>query len=175
MASQRASRNYVNNPDFLAALIEHKRLCELARQTGTQAPMVSNYIGHCIQTIATRLASKHNFAGYPFKEDMIMDGVENCLLYIENFDPEKSSNPFAYFTQFIWYAFLRRIAKEKKYLYIKLKSSQMAVAFGNTHAGGEEVAMQLSADTDYIDSFVADFEDKLVRDREKTKKRGLVE
>ena len=56
-----------------------------------------------------------------FRDDMISDGIENCVQYIHNFDPAKSKNPFAYFTQIIHYAFLRRIQKEKKQLDIKTK------------------------------------------------------
>jgi hypothetical protein len=164
---KRKTKNYVNNPDFLAALIEYKGKCESARAAGKEIPRVPNYLGVCIYEIANRLSSKPNFAGYTFREDMVMDGVENCLLYIENFDPAKSSNPFAYFTQFIWYAFLRRIAKEKKYLYTKLKSSQSLLAMGETHAGGEEMIMHMTLDADYINSFIGDFEDKLARDKEK--------
>ena len=36
-------------------------------------------------------------------------------------DSAKSKNPFAYFTQIVHYAFLRRIQKEKKQLDIKTK------------------------------------------------------
>ena len=100
-----------------------------------------------------------------------MDGVENCLKYIEKFDPEKSSNPFAYFTQVIWFAFLQRIAKEKKFLYTKFKSSQSMLALGNTHVGGSEITMNLIMDADYIDSFIQDFEDKLERDKSKGKEK----
>lgn len=100
-----------------------------------------------------------------------MDGVENCLKYIEKFDPEKSNNPFAYFTQVIWFAFLQRIAKEKKFLYTKLKSSQSMLALGETHIGGNEISMNLSIDADYIDSFIQDFEDKLERDKNRGKEK----
>ena len=86
--------------------------------------MVSNYIGDCILKIATHLSYKPNFINYSYKDDMILDGIENCIHYIDNFDPAKSSNPFAYFTQIIYYAFIRRIAKEKKHSYIKNKLIQ---------------------------------------------------
>ena len=72
--------------------------------------------------IAVHLSYKSNFINYGFREDMISDGIENCIQYIHNFDPDKSKNPFAYFTQIIYYAFLRRIQKEKKSLYVKYKS-----------------------------------------------------
>lgn len=162
-------RNYVNNPDFLEALIEHKRLCEESRKEGKELPVVSRYIGECIQSIAYRLATRPNFSGYSFKEDMIMDGIENSLLYIENFDPEKSSNPFAYFTQIIWFAFLRRIAKEKKHLYTKLKSSQSMLALGETHVGGGDVKLHMNLEADYINDFIQDYEDKMNKGKSKDK------
>ena len=84
----------------------------------------SNYIGECILKIANNLSHKPNFSNYTYKDDMILDGIENCILYIHNFDPEKSNNPFAYFTQIIFYAFLRRIGKEKKQAYVKNKLIQ---------------------------------------------------
>jgi DNA-directed RNA polymerase specialized sigma24 family protein len=163
--AKRVKRNYVNNPDFLEGLIQYRAACAEARHRGVQLPVVPNYIGACIQSIAYRLATKPNFSGYTFKEDMIMDGIENCLRYIENFDPDKSSNPFAYFTQIIWYAFLRRIAKEKKHLYTKLKSSQSMIALGETYAGGSEVVMNINIDASYIDSFIEDYEAKLDKDK----------
>ena len=164
-----AKKHYVNNKDFLEAIVEYKNTCDQARSRGKQIPVIPNYIGECIFHMASRLARRPNFSGYAFKEDMIMDGVENCLKYIEKFDPEKSSNPFAYFTQVIWFAFLQRIAKEKKFLYTKLKSSQSMLALGETHVGGSEITMNLSIDADYIDAFIEDFEDKLARDKVKSK------
>jgi len=164
-------QHYVNNKDFLDAITEYKKKCDLARDKGKQIPVIPNYIGECIFHMANRLARRPNFSGYAFKEDMIMDGVENCLKYIEKFDPEKSSNPFAYFTQVIWFAFLQRIAKEKKFLYTKLKSSQSMLAMGETHVGGNEISMNLSIDADYINAFIQDFEDKLERDKTKGKEK----
>ena len=162
-------QHYVNNKDFLDAIIAYKKSCDLSREKGKQIPVIPNYIGECIFHMANRLARRPNFSGYSFKEDMIMDGVENCLKYIEKFDAEKSSNPFAYFTQVIWFAFLQRIAKEKKFLYTKFKSSQSMLALGNTHVGGGDVNMSIVVDADYIDSFIQDFEDKLARDKSKSK------
>jgi DNA-directed RNA polymerase specialized sigma24 family protein len=107
-------KNYVNNKDLLAALIEYKSKCVEAEESGEKNPQVPDYIGKCIMLIAQRLSTRPNFSGYMYKEEMVSDGIENCLQYIHNFNPEKSQNPFAYFTQIIWYAFLRRISKEKK-------------------------------------------------------------
>ena len=116
--------HYVNNADFLAALLEMREKKKQAEDNGLPKPQVSNYIGECILKIATHLSYKPNFINYSYRDDMILDGVENCIQYIDNFDPTKSNNPFAYFTQIIYYAFLRRIAKEKKQSYIKGKLIQ---------------------------------------------------
>lgn len=115
------SEHYVNNKEFLIALVEFKQQCKVAKEKGEKRPPISNYIGECFLKIATHLSYKPNFVNYMFREDMICDGIENCVQYIENFNPEKSSNPFAYFTQIIYYAFLRRIQKEKRQLEIKNK------------------------------------------------------
>ena len=115
------SEHYVNNKEFLEALVVFKSQCAAAKEKGEPRPVISNYIGECFLKIATHLSYKPNFVNYMFREDMICDGIENCVQYIENFNPEKSSNPFAYFTQIIYYAFLRRIQKEKRQLEIKNK------------------------------------------------------
>ena len=116
--------HYVNNADFLAAITEHRKKVAAAKEANATPPQVSNYIGECILKIANHLSYKPNFINYSYREEMISDGIENCLQYINNFDPAKSNNPFAYFTQIIYYAFLRRIAKEKKQSYIKGKLIQ---------------------------------------------------
>lgn len=113
--------HYVNNPDFLTAIKEYKRQVAENKEAGLPKPQVSNYIGECILKIANHLSYKPNFINYTYREEMISDGIENCLMYIDNFNPERSSNPFAYFTQIIYYAFIRRIQKEKKQTLIKGK------------------------------------------------------
>ncbi len=121
MGKRKRSEHYVNNKEFLAALIRHRENIEIAEIQGKDKPRIPRYIGECFLKIATHLSFKPNFVNYMFKEDMISDGIENCVQYIHNFNPEKSQNPFAYFTQIIHYAFLRRIQKEKKQLEIKNK------------------------------------------------------
>ena len=113
--------HYVNNKEFLEAITEYRNKVLAAKEKGEQKPRVPEYIGDCFLKIATHLSYRPNFVNYMFKDDMICDGIENCLQYIDNFDPEKSSNPFAYFTQIIHYAFLRRIQKEKRQMDIKGK------------------------------------------------------
>ena len=119
--ARKRSEHYVNNKEFLAAIVEYKEKVALAAERGEAKPRITNYLGECFLKIATHLSFKPNFVNYMFREDMICDGIENCLQYIDNFNPEKSKNPFAYFTQIIYYAFLRRIQKEKKQLEIKGK------------------------------------------------------
>ena len=121
MAKRKRSEHYVNNKEFLAALIKYREDVEIAKIQGKPKPRITNYLGECFLKIATHLSFKPNFVNYMFKDDMICDGIENCVQYIHNFNPEKSQNPFAYFTQIIHYAFLRRIQKEKKQLEIKNK------------------------------------------------------
>lgn len=121
MVRRKNTEYYVNNKELLEAMTSYRERVIYAKEHGKPKPRVSNYVGDCFLKIATHLSYKPNFVNYPFREDMICDGIENCLQYIDNFDPEKSSNPFAYFTQIIYYAFLRRIQKEKKQLEIKQK------------------------------------------------------
>ena len=121
MAKRKRSEHYVNNKEFLAALIKYQEDIEIARLQDKPKPVIPRYIGECFLKIANHLSFKPNFVNYMFKEDMISDGIENCVQYIHNFNPDKSQNPFAYFTQIIHYAFLRRIQKEKKQLEIKNK------------------------------------------------------
>ena len=107
--------HYVDNKVFLQAMIEWKEECT---EQDEQIP-VTNYIGECFFKIATHLSYRPNFINYTYRDEMISDGIENCLQYVANFDAEKSKNPFAYFTQIIYYAFLRRIQKEKKQSHVK--------------------------------------------------------
>jgi len=118
---KKKSEHYVNNKQLLEALIVYREGVAHAKENNLPKPRITNYLGECFLKIATHLSYKPNFVNYMFRDDMISDGIENCVQYIHNFDPEKSRNPFAYFTQIIHYAFLRRIQKEKKQLDIKTK------------------------------------------------------
>jgi hypothetical protein len=119
------TKHYINNQDFLKALTDYKASCAVANQENKPKPKIPNYIGECFMKIAEGLSHKPNFINYSYRDEMISDGIENCLMYFENFDETKSSNPFAYFTQVIYFAFLRRIQKEKKQLYVKYKATEM--------------------------------------------------
>ena len=118
---RKKSEHYVNNKELLEALIVYREKVAIAKEKDLPKPRITNYLGSCFLKIATHLSYKPNFVNYMFRDDMISDVIENCGQYIHNFDPEKSRNPFAYFTQIIHYAFLRRIQKEKKQLDIKNK------------------------------------------------------
>jgi hypothetical protein len=118
------TNHYIDNDVFFQEMIEWKTKVIEAEDSGDSRPPVTNYIGECFLKISEKLANRPNFMNYPYREEMISDGVENCLMYAHNFNPEKSKNPFSYFTQMIYYAFLRRIEKEKKQSYIKLKLMQ---------------------------------------------------
>jgi DNA-directed RNA polymerase specialized sigma24 family protein len=116
--------HYVNNKEFYEKISEYKASILKAEKEGKEKPKVSNYLGECFVKIANHLAYKSNFVNYTFRDEMILDGIENCITYIDNFNPEKSKNPFAYFTQITYYAFLRRIQKEKKQMETKYKYIQ---------------------------------------------------
>lgn len=118
-------KHYINNQDFLKALVDYKTGCVEATSVGKPKPKIPNYIGECFMKIAEGLSHKPNFINYTYRDEMVADGIENCLMYFENFDPSKSNNPFAYFTQIIYFAFLRRIQKEKKQLYVKYKATEL--------------------------------------------------
>jgi hypothetical protein len=113
--------DYVNNKQFFDEMVEWKKLVIEAESCDEDKPPVTEYIGECFLKIAEHLSHKPNFIKYPYRDEMIGDGIENCIMYCHNFNPEKSKNPFSYFTQIIYYAFLRRIEKEKKQEFIKFK------------------------------------------------------
>tara|TARA_B100000424_G_C22786708_1_gene422667 strand:+ start:116 stop:649 length:534 start_codon:yes stop_codon:yes gene_type:complete len=117
--TKKRNEHYVNNKEFTQAVAEHNEAVKLAESKGKTPPKMSNYIGECIYKIATRLSTRPNFINYTYRDEMICDAIENCIQYIGNFNREKSDNAFAYITQICYYAFLRRIQKEKKQVFIK--------------------------------------------------------
>ena len=121
MSKKKKTVHYIDNVKFLQAMKEWKESYKEAEETGEPTPQVTNYIGECFLKIANGLSYRPNFINYTYRSEMVSDGIENCLQYIHNFDPDKSNNPFSYFTQIIYYAFLRRIQKEKKQTHIKNK------------------------------------------------------
>jgi len=149
MKKAKEKPHYVDNKKFLEAMIEHRDKCERAKEKGKKKPEVTNYIGECFLKIANHLSYRPNFINYTFRDDMISDGIENCLQYMNNFNPDKSKNPFAYFTQIIYYAFIRRIQKEKKQIQIKSK------LIANT--GVENMMDQLQGDDQQYQSQLLDY------------------
>ena len=115
------NKNYIDNKVFYEEMVEYKKNLEQARNEGLPDPPATEFMGKCFLDIANGLSYRPNFINYTYKEEMIADGIENCLQYCSNFNPDASKNPFSYFTQIIYYAFVRRIEKEKKQTYIKSK------------------------------------------------------
>ena len=149
MKKAKEKPHYVDNKKFLEAMIEHRERCEKAAKRNRKKPEVTNYIGECFLKIANHLSYRPNFINYTFRDDMISDGIENCLQYMDNFNPDKSKNPFAYFTQIIYYAFIRRIQKEKKQMQIKSKLI--------ANAGVENMMDQLAGDDAQYQSQLLDY------------------
>ncbi len=173
------SIHYVDNKKLYAEMVIYLDAVKEAEESDSDRPRVPEYIGECLLKISTRLSTKPNFINYTYRDEMISDGIENCINYIGNFNPEKSSNPFAYFTQIIYYAFLRRIQREKKQLYIKHKSLERSVIFDElaTTDGNQEQGDQgayINLDTPYMNDFVANFEAKEEEKKQaRKKKKGL--
>ena len=164
--------HYVNNAQMLESIKDYREKLLAARANSTDLPRIPEYLGECIMKIATGLSRKSNFINYSYKDDMILDGIENCIHCMHSFDPEKSSNPFSYFTQVIYFAFLRRIAKEKKQSYIKGKLIQ-DMAFDSFDLQGHD------DDADFKNAYTAfiqansNFDDSFIKNKEKKKKEKL--
>jgi hypothetical protein len=146
-AKKDTTRHYIDNSVFLTEITAYRNTIQDAIKNNTEKPQVPEYIGECFIKIANQLAFKSNFINYSFRDDMILDAIENCLTYIDNFDPAKSSNPFAYFTQITYYAFIRRIQKEKKNLQTKYKYIESLDL--------DSIIRQIHDEGDYNNSFVS--------------------
>ena len=167
-------KQYVNNGDFLQALIEYQEKSKEAKKNKTTPPPIPNYIGECFMKIAEGLSHKPNFINYTYRDEMISDGIENCLMYFSNFDPTKSKNPFAYFTQIIYYAFLRRIQKEKKQLYVKYKATQqMGILDEMELMEFEDGTSKQFELYDNIAEFIENYEDAKEKKKEVKKPKGI--
>lgn len=121
-----AKNHYIDNKVFLAEMTKYRMAVDIAKEQGKKKPEIPRFAAEAFMKIAENLSHKPNFLSYSFRDEMVGDAIENCVMYASNFDPKKSSNPFAYFTQVAYYAFLRRITKEKKQLYVKYKSTEQA-------------------------------------------------
>lgn len=171
------STHYVDNKKLFQEMKEYRSKVLAFKESGGTKPRIPNYIGECILLIANRLSLKPNFINYSYREEMVSDGIENCISYIDNFDPEKSDNPFAYFTQIIYYAFLRRIAKEHKQLYIRHKTLENSMIHNQLveQHGADESEVQTSLvefDNDTMFDFIKSFEENISKKKVK-RQRGV--
>ena len=160
---KKVTQHYVDNKKFLEAMVIHKDKVNSAKENNRKKPEVTNYIGECFLKIANHLSFRPNFINYTYRDDMISDCIENCLQYMDNFDPNKSTNPFAYFTQIIYYAFIRRIQKEKKQQFVKQKLIQNACV--------ENIMEQLEGDDSQYRSQLLDFLQRNQKVEEPTTKK----
>lgn len=147
-------KHYVNNKDLYQVMKQYHEQYVHAKTNNQPVPKVPDYVGQCLILISSKLANKPNFCNYSYKDEMIADGIENCLMYINNFDPGKSNMPFSYFTQIIKFAFIRRIEKEKKQHYIKIKNLENY----NLHEDSGETIVGVNEITD---NFVHAYEQRL--------------
>jgi hypothetical protein len=161
--------HYVNNAEMLEAIKQYKADLKEARDSGTEEPRIPEYLGECILKIATRLSHKYNFINYSYRDDMILDGIENCMQCMNSFDPTKSSNPFSYFTQVIYFAFLRRIAKEKKQSYIKGRLIQEMPFESFELQGHDEDGDFMNAYSAFVQAH-SNFDDSFIKKKEKVVK-----
>ena len=173
-----AETHYVDNREFLKAIVLYRRDCWHAKRRGRAVPRVPEYIGECFLKIGTHLSFKPNFANYTYREDMVSDGVENCLIYMHNFNPRKSKNPFGYFTSVIYYAFIRRIQRERRHTYLRYKLIEEAVIAGDTRTSqspeGEYHVDSSMLSFDNVQEFIRRFDDYTdrARDRRKLEKKA---
>jgi hypothetical protein len=165
--------HYVDNKNLYSVIVKYKMDCAQAALNNQPKPVIPEYVGSCILLIANRLSTKPNFVNYSYRDEMISDGIENCISYFDNFDPTKSDNPFAYFTQIIYYAFLRRIQKEKKQIYIKHKTTENSFLFNELVEQGDNddcLYTPTEFESENISDFIKAFEDNMDKKKIKRKK-----
>jgi hypothetical protein len=171
-----ANAHYVDNKKLYQAIVEYRKVVKEAEEAGLERPPIPTYIGQCMLFIAQRLSLKPNFVNYSYREEMISDGIENCVCYFDNYNPDRYDNPFAYFTQIIWFAFLRRIQKEKKQLYIKHKSLENSIVMNELVEQGEFdgdedfIPAYIDQENENTSEFIRAFEEGLSNKRKKRKK-----
>ena len=161
-----AKTNYIDNKEFLKEMVTYRKAVIAAKKKGEPKPRIPEYVGACFMKIAENLSHKPNFISYTFRDEMVSDAIENCVMYCDNFNPAKSKNPFAYFTQIVWYAFIRRIQREKKQLYVKYKSTEMIAVLD----GFDQMAGGQYDQYDNISEFIQTFEEARDKKKEKQKK-----
>ena len=178
MTTKKKKNHYVDNEKFLAEIKIYKQQCKDALAAGKEKPRISEYIGKCIYLIAENLSHKPRFMNYSFRDELVSDAIENCFLYFDNFDSDKYSNPFAYFTQIIYYAFHRRIAKEEKNRYIiykKFQESVLDTSDASLMVDADDNHVVSSTMYDNLNEFIKKFETREAEKKEKRKekKEGL--
>lgn len=175
---KKVKAHYVDNQKFFQEIVAYRQRLQEARDAGLEDPRIPNYIGECIWKIAEKLSTKPCFMNYSYRDEMISDGVENCILYFKDYDPEKGNNPFAYFTQVIYYAFLRRISKEEKNRYTIYKNFQniLCSADQGSFVDHEDKHLLPTTMYDNINDFMKRFEKKEEEKKAKRKqtKEGLM-
>lgn len=159
---KKSSEHYVDNKKLYAEIVLYQKAIRRNKRLKLEKPRIPEYVGTCLMLIANRLATKSNFIGYSFRSEMVSDGIENCILYFDNFNPKKYNNPFAYFTQIIYYAFLRRITKEQKQTYIKQKVMENMVTLED---------LDLLGQVDLSNEKMHDIVEKVDSKRQKEKKK----
>lgn len=170
------SNYYLNNRKLVEAIIEYKKQKAEALANGEPMVRIPEYIGSCFLLIAQNTIKRTNFYNYPFKEEMVGDAVENCCMYFHNFNPEKSQNAFGYLGRIIWFAFLRRIQKEKKYLYTKQKLFEHSIVFNemfgvDDHDISDEMQVMFDPNTDKMNDFTTTYENWMAVKKQKKEKR----
>jgi DNA-directed RNA polymerase specialized sigma24 family protein len=178
MTTKKKKNHYVDNERFLNEIVEYKKRIAEAKEQGLEKPRVSEYIGKCIYLIAENLSHKPRFMNYSFRDELVSDAIENCFLYFDNFNPDKGSNPFAYFTQIIYYAFHRRISKEEKNRYIiykKFQESVLDTSDASLMIDSDDNHLISSTMYDNLNEFIKKFEGREAEKKEKRKaaKEGL--
>jgi len=163
-------KNYINNKTLYTSMIEHRTKLNSALADNKPKPQVSNYIGQSILLICNNLAKKPNFSGYTYKQDMISDGIIDCIAAVDNFDPDRTNNPFAYFTQIAWNAFIRRIQKEKKQTYIKHKNFENSFLMNELWNDSENIHLKSN---EYSSEVVRSYENKLTKTKKQSKLSGV--
>lgn len=166
----KAKNHYVNNKTLYTEMVKYKTAVMDAKERNLPPPPIPNYVGECLLLIANRLSYKANFINYSYRDDMVLDGIENCIIAIDNFDPEKSTNPFAYFTQIMKWAFVRRIQKEQKQAYVKHKNFENTLLMSDPDHLNDEL---ITINNEYSANVVAAFENKLTKSKAKPKIVGL--
>ena len=164
------NNHYVNNKTLYTEMVKYRTAVLDSKEKGTPPPAIPNYVGECLLLIGNRLAFKANFINYSYRDDMVLDGIENCIMAIDNFDPEKSTNPFAYFTQIMKWAFIRRIQKEQKQAYVKHKNFENTLLMADWGTVDNEM---IAINNEYSANVVASFETKLTKNKAKAKLVGL--